>query len=353
MFLRVLEYYTGILFLTTNRVGAFDDAFKSRIHLALYYPPLDILQTKKIWEVNLERTLERKEPLLVADKAEILNYAESHFYSGVEKGTAWNGRQIRNAFQTATALAEFEAFEHQAKAVKAGKRGHSVPVLARLTQKHFDIVAQASFTFDEYLTSVHDDDDLADRAKAARERDDAFPPENLTVKNKRLQSRQTDTSMAQPEVYDPPAYQIQEAAQGKLGRRRPSAKSGQIASPRPPTVRTPRKTQQQQLYLPVSDSQAPLVMSDAYSGRFSRSPNADQMYNNSSTPYYVRPDMMPEQRSSPNFQSQPMYSPQRSVAPRSQENSKQRALPTPPSQAYSDDNEDSEGGSLSAEEDDD
>lgn len=37
VFLRVLEYYNGLLFLTTNRVGTIDEAFKSRIHLSLYY----------------------------------------------------------------------------------------------------------------------------------------------------------------------------------------------------------------------------------------------------------------------------------------------------------------------------
>ena len=35
IFLRVLEYFQGILFLTTNRVSTFDDAFQSRIHIAL------------------------------------------------------------------------------------------------------------------------------------------------------------------------------------------------------------------------------------------------------------------------------------------------------------------------------
>jgi hypothetical protein len=40
VFPRVLEYYEGILFLTTNRVGVFDETFKSRIHLPLYYPLL-------------------------------------------------------------------------------------------------------------------------------------------------------------------------------------------------------------------------------------------------------------------------------------------------------------------------
>lgn len=68
VFIRVLEYYEGILILTSNRgmywrlprmffftiwsqylnheinaaiVGIFDEAFKSRVQLALHYPPLD------------------------------------------------------------------------------------------------------------------------------------------------------------------------------------------------------------------------------------------------------------------------------------------------------------------------
>lgn len=36
VFLRMLEYYKGILFLTTNRIGTFDEAFKSRIHISLF-----------------------------------------------------------------------------------------------------------------------------------------------------------------------------------------------------------------------------------------------------------------------------------------------------------------------------
>ncbi|KAF4426998.1 ATPase family AAA domain-containing protein FIGL1 [Colletotrichum fructicola] len=39
VFLRVLEYYEGILILTSNRVGHFDEAFKSRMQLTLHYPP--------------------------------------------------------------------------------------------------------------------------------------------------------------------------------------------------------------------------------------------------------------------------------------------------------------------------
>lgn len=47
VFLRILEYYEGILFLASNRVGVFSEAFKSRIHVALYYPPLRCRQTER------------------------------------------------------------------------------------------------------------------------------------------------------------------------------------------------------------------------------------------------------------------------------------------------------------------
>ena len=36
-FLRCLEYYKGVLFLTTNRVGAFDDALVSRVNVTMHY----------------------------------------------------------------------------------------------------------------------------------------------------------------------------------------------------------------------------------------------------------------------------------------------------------------------------
>lgn len=55
IFLRVLEYYEGIMFLTTNRVQTFDAAFQSRIHISLEYPELDKPARKAIWRDFLER----------------------------------------------------------------------------------------------------------------------------------------------------------------------------------------------------------------------------------------------------------------------------------------------------------
>lgn len=55
IFLRLLEYHRGILFLTTNRVEAFDEAFKSRISLSITYPDLDAAARRQIWELFLQR----------------------------------------------------------------------------------------------------------------------------------------------------------------------------------------------------------------------------------------------------------------------------------------------------------
>lgn len=38
--MRLIEYYQGVLFLTSNRVACFDEAFYSRITVALKYDPL-------------------------------------------------------------------------------------------------------------------------------------------------------------------------------------------------------------------------------------------------------------------------------------------------------------------------
>ncbi|RHZ45143.1 uncharacterized protein CDV56_101579 [Aspergillus thermomutatus] len=45
----VLEYYEGNLILTSNRIGTFDEAFKSRVQLTLHYPPLDRPRRRRIW----------------------------------------------------------------------------------------------------------------------------------------------------------------------------------------------------------------------------------------------------------------------------------------------------------------
>lgn len=155
VFLRILEYYSGILFLTTNRVGAFDDAFRSRIHLQLYYPKLDEEQSYRVWEMNLKRVSRMSKqrvkdglPKIKVHKDRILRFAELNYET-----LQWNGRQIQNAFQTALALAQF----------KVRKTPEKRP---EVTIEHFETIAKASIQFDSYLKEVH----LGDEAKNAKKK---------------------------------------------------------------------------------------------------------------------------------------------------------------------------------------
>ena len=134
IFLRELEYFQGILFLTTNRVETFDDAFQSRISMALKYGALNPKQRKEIWKkfVELVRVTEKKEkenqnkvkegekdevvvmeardgvaPADEKKEAEVVEevwpFQESDFVELAKK--EMNGRQIKNAVRTAQSIA--------------------------------------------------------------------------------------------------------------------------------------------------------------------------------------------------------------------------------------------------------
>ncbi|KAH0432247.1 tol-like protein [Colletotrichum camelliae] len=170
VFLRILEYHPGILFLTINRVGAIDDAFRSRLHLTLYYPKLVEKQSTKIWKNNI-RKLEQVNELRVKkgqqpikyDKDGIVKWAKTNWES-----LQWNGRQIRNAFQTAIPLAEFKA-QSKDRARRAGKESSSPtprsPKRPVLSQDAFMLIAEASTQFNDYLLQTHgqDEDTTASR----------------------------------------------------------------------------------------------------------------------------------------------------------------------------------------------
>jgi AAA+ superfamily predicted ATPase len=103
IFLRALDYYKGILFLTTNRVGTFDDAFVSRIHLIVHYPDFSGAGRGRVWQKFFSKLSKDRPNIRVDDGARY--YAMK---SDEVKNLGWNGREIRNAFSTAVALAEDE-----------------------------------------------------------------------------------------------------------------------------------------------------------------------------------------------------------------------------------------------------
>ena len=158
MFLRVLDYYTGILFLTTNRSGALDEAFKSRIHYKIYYPPLTKDQTIDIWKLNIQRLRhineqsKEKQPLEILDST-ILDFAELQFDHCSRQGTGqWNGRQIRNAFQVARSLAYYDAVTGPDQMTDIGSNEPTRPAV--LDVKYFRMMHEITESFDRYMLEV-------------------------------------------------------------------------------------------------------------------------------------------------------------------------------------------------------
>ena len=84
------------MILTSNRVGTFDEAFKSRIQLALHYPNLDQGQRLKIWTDFIARLEVLGEKMDITTIRPMLTKLAGH---------AMNGRQIRNVLTTARQLA--------------------------------------------------------------------------------------------------------------------------------------------------------------------------------------------------------------------------------------------------------
>lgn len=91
-FLRAMEYYQGILFLTTNRVGTFDEAFISRIHVSIHYPDFSDKDRIEVWN-NFFRKLENERE----DSIRITIAAKEYATESKDlRRLKWNGREIRN-----------------------------------------------------------------------------------------------------------------------------------------------------------------------------------------------------------------------------------------------------------------
>lgn len=101
IFLRTLEYYEGILFLTTNRVKNIDQAFESRIHISLEYPPLDTAARSAVWKGFLGRAV-GIDGAGANDRA--LHQVTEEEITALS-GLDLNGRQIKNVLKTANLLA--------------------------------------------------------------------------------------------------------------------------------------------------------------------------------------------------------------------------------------------------------
>jgi SpoVK/Ycf46/Vps4 family AAA+-type ATPase len=102
VFLRLLEYHQRIMFLTTNRIATFDEAFKSRISVAINYNDLDVNTRRAIWKNFLGMA---GVCIIEAQPTDVVAHVTT---AQLEKLAAkgLNGREIKNAVRTTQALAK-------------------------------------------------------------------------------------------------------------------------------------------------------------------------------------------------------------------------------------------------------
>lgn len=106
IFLRELEYFQGIIFLTTNLYDTVDKAFRSRVNIHLLFDSLPVRARKVLWEKFLGRIEGGDE---VGD--EIL-----------EELKMWelNGREIKNAVKTVRTWCVIKGFGMNLERLEAG-----------------------------------------------------------------------------------------------------------------------------------------------------------------------------------------------------------------------------------------
>ncbi|KAH8763168.1 hypothetical protein F5883DRAFT_676911 [Diaporthe sp. PMI_573] len=85
---------------------------------------------------------------ILFDEEALLQYAKIHFRKHHYNGTTWNERQIRNAFQTAIGIGQYERLR---KIDRAAARGWQ-------SRTYFRTVAETANDIDKYITQTRGDD---------------------------------------------------------------------------------------------------------------------------------------------------------------------------------------------------
>lgn len=131
------------------------------MHVKLYYPKLDKKSALEIWKMNMRRIADSGLDITIKEN-EIKKFAKKLWADSEDKQTQrWNGRQIRNAFQSAIALARWDYQED-------GINDEGRPVLS---VQQFEVVSRTSSEFDNYISTMHGIDEANDTWEtiAARE----------------------------------------------------------------------------------------------------------------------------------------------------------------------------------------
>lgn len=127
IFLRELEYFRGIVFLTTNLLVNIDEAFPSRIHIHLLYPPLSETSRAAVWTNFLYRSQRRAlegVDLKGTSIDKIAGDTVSLADIGVLARWNFNGREVKNVVKAAQTWCICKGFEMDLARLETGVQSY-------------------------------------------------------------------------------------------------------------------------------------------------------------------------------------------------------------------------------------
>tara|TARA_R110002060_G_scaffold73637_1_gene82612 strand:- start:327 stop:773 length:447 start_codon:yes stop_codon:yes gene_type:complete len=142
-----MEYYEGLLFMTTNRFSHLDTAFSNRIHATIEYKFHDKPARKNIWRQVLQdniRLLSRPAATTSPESESANQNAQyklglnvSDMACDILADLHCNGRNIRNIVRAAISIANSEATvmspQHVLRVIKSlSTAGNKTEVISRL-----------------------------------------------------------------------------------------------------------------------------------------------------------------------------------------------------------------------------
>jgi hypothetical protein len=121
VFLRVLEYFNGLLFLTTNRVDDIDEAIVSRCIAMIRYSAPDDEARRRIWRVMLDQFALEVDDALLDELVALFPSASGRDIKGLAKLTAkyCNQKQLKPSVETFKRCSVFRAMELERTASQA------------------------------------------------------------------------------------------------------------------------------------------------------------------------------------------------------------------------------------------
>lgn len=154
-------------------VGVIDEAFRSRIHLSLRFPSVNLQSTLEIWKMLLQRIESDNDHVEIKikfRKDKLLKFAQKHYESHEKTESTWNGRQIRNAFQLAIAMDQYDRLQRIQDAKKRSLEPPKSSSYIQLRVENFKEIAKTAHEFETYMGSFMDS--TSHRAKDVGVRND-------------------------------------------------------------------------------------------------------------------------------------------------------------------------------------